>query len=302
MSKQTDSNSFSSVAKFLKLLGTTKTKLNTAIQGGYRRYPIFKDNKVRWIEQPNDELKIIQQTLLRYLQDNLECPPYCMAGFKGQNNIKNALRHKNKREVITMDISHYFPSTKAEYIRQFFEETFEAQGEVLELLVKLTTYNDYLPTGAPTSSLLSCFAHKEIFDQIDKKMKEHKADMSTYIDDITISTNEHIGNWVISYINNLLHTHGLHLKKSKTRRYGYKSALVTGLYIGQDGTLSTPYKMNYSVIKELSKKAINEMSIKQLRKFIAKIAYIRQLHPKRFKTTQVKAIKQLKKLQKLQNN
>ena len=44
------------------------------------------------------------------------------------------------------------------------------------------------------------------------------------------------------------------------------------------------------------------MSIKQLRKFIAKIAYIRQLHPKRFKTTQVKAIKQLKKLQKIQNN
>ena len=100
MSKQTDYNSFSSVAKFLKLLGTTKTKLNTAIQAGYRRYPIFKDNKVRWIEQPNDELKIIQQTLLRYLQDNLECPPYCMAGFKGQNNIKNALRHKNKREEI----------------------------------------------------------------------------------------------------------------------------------------------------------------------------------------------------------
>lgn len=78
--------------------------------------------------------------------------------------------------------------------------------------------------------------------------------------------------------------------------------MVTGLYIGQDGTLSTPYKMNYSVIKELSKKEIKEMSIKQLRKFIAKIAYIRQLHPKRFKTTQVKAIKQLKKLQKIQNN
>ena len=54
-----------------------------------------------------------------------------------------------------MDISHYFPSTKAEYIKQFFEKTFNVRSDVLDLLVnKLTTLNGYLPTGLPTSTIL----------------------------------------------------------------------------------------------------------------------------------------------------
>ena len=296
--KVTDINCFNSVAKFLEMLGVTQDELQTAIAFGYRRYKVFKNGKFRYIEQPNDKLKTISQKLLKFLQNNLDCPPYCMAGFKGQNNIKNALRHKNKREVITMDIAHYFPSTKAKYIRQFFEDTFEANEEVLELLVKLTTYNDYLPTGAPTSSLLSCFTHKEIFDQIYTKMKACETDMTTFVDDITLSTNKHIGNWVISYINNLLKSHRLHLKKSKIKRFGYKYAVVTGVYIAQDGTLSTPFKMCYSVIETLKAKELTQMSKKELQKLIAKIAYIRLLQPNKFKTTQSNAIKLLKKLQK----
>ena len=304
MTQHTVSNSFSSVAKLTEMLDVTKPELDTVIESGYRRYPIFKNGKIRHIEQPNDNLKLISQKLLSYLRENLECPPYCMAGYSKQNNIQNAKRHAKKREILTMDIAHYFPNTKAQYVRQFFEENFNAQGEVLDLLVKLTTYKGYLPTGVPTSPFISGFAHKEIFDLIYTKMKEQGIDMTIYVDDITISTNKHIGNWVIGFINKALNAHGLHLKKSKTKRFGYKSAVVTGVYIAQDGKLSTPYKMNYSVIETLCEKDISQMTLKELQKLIGKIAYIRKLHPKKFKATQTKAIKQLKKLkrQMLVNN
>ena len=162
-------NSLNTIEGLLAVTECTEEQLNEAIKQGYSPFKKIKNSKYRWIEAPNEELKVIQQKLLLYLQENLTCPPYCMAGFKGQNNIKNAMAHRCKREVITTDISHCFPNTQSKYVRTFFAEEFGATGEVLELLVALTTYNGHLPTGAPTSTLLVCFAHKEIFDSIYKK-------------------------------------------------------------------------------------------------------------------------------------
>lgn len=108
MEKQAVSNSFSSVEKLTEMLGVTKQELDTAIEIGYRRYPISKNDKIRYIEQPNDKLKLISQKLLIYLRENLECPPYCMAGYSKQNNVQNAKRHAKKREILVSDIIHFF--------------------------------------------------------------------------------------------------------------------------------------------------------------------------------------------------
>ena len=162
-------DSFSSVANLLNLLGTTQNELEQIIKGGYRHFDKIKDGKARKIEAPNPQLKLIQQKLLKYLQDRLACPQYCMAGFKGQNNIINAQQHRFKREVWTIDIIHYYSNTREKYIRQFFEKKLGVKKEVADILVKLTTHKNHLPTGAPTSTLLSCFVHQEIFDSIYKK-------------------------------------------------------------------------------------------------------------------------------------
>ena len=295
-------NSLSSVENLLKMLGVSKSELNQAIAGGYKPFKKLKNGKYREIQAPNDELKAIQQTLLKYLQEHLKCPQYCRAGFKGQNNIKNAMVHSHKREVITTDISHCFPNTQEKYIRKFFKKEFYACGEVLELLVALTTYKGYLPTGAPTSTLLACFAHKDIFDDMYKKMQSLGAVITVYVDDITISTHGHIGNWIVAYIKNSLKRHGLHIKKAKTKRYGYKYAVVTGVHIAQCGKLSAPYEIGYSVVKVLREKAITEMSLKELRGIIAKISYMQIFEPLTMAKTKNEAIKQLIKLQKIDNS
>ncbi len=295
-------NSLNTVEDILNMLECKEiSEIIQAIEKGYKRYKKFKNGKFRWIEAPNDDLKILQQKLLKYLQKCLKCPQYCMAGFKGQNNIKNAMVHRFMREVITTDISHCFPNTQEKYIRKFFAEELGATGEVLDFLVALTTYNGYLPTGAPTSTLLVCFAHKEIFDNIYKKMQELDVLMTVYVDDITISTHGHVGNWVIQYIKNSLKRHGLHIKKSKTKRYGYKYAVVTGVHISQSGKLLAPFCIGHSVIKALKEKELTAMSITKLQEIIAKISYIQQFKPLTMVKTKNNAIKQLKKLQKNKN-
>lgn len=287
-----------SVGNLLDLLGFTKKEVLQAIDKGYKPYKKFKNGKFRWIEEPNDDLKLMQQRLLSYLQENLTCPVYCMAGFKGQNNIKNAEKHKCKREIITTDISHCFPNTQAKYIEKFFIKEFGATGKLLEMLVALTTYNGHLPTGAPTSTLLVCFAHKEVFDSIYKKMQALGVDMSVYVDDITFSTHKHIGNWIFKYLKNALKTHGLYIKKSKTKRYGYRYAVVTGVHISQSGKLSAPFEIGYSVVKAIREKDIAVMSKKELEGIIAKIGYINQFGCKTMLVTKTRAIRQLKRLNK----
>ncbi len=288
----------SSVEELFTMLKITPEELYQAIGIGYITFSKIKNGKKRYIQKPNDKLKPKQKTLKDFIQNSLPCPPYCTAGFKGQSNIKNAEKSRQKREVVTLDISHYFPNTQEKYIRKFFAETFGAKDEALDLLVKLTTYNGYLPTGAPTSTILVNFAHKDIFDSIYKKMQEYDIDMTVYVDDITLSSHKHIGNWVIKYINNALKTHGIYLKKSKTKRYSFRHAVVTGVHMNQSGKMSAPFKIGHSVIKALKEKDLSEMSITELQSIIAKIAYIQQFEPNKMAVTKTKAIKQLKKLQK----
>lgn len=296
-------NGLNTVGGILNVLECSEiTEVKQAINKKYKIYKNFKNGKFRWIEAPNGELKILQQKLLQYLQEHLECPPYCMAGFKGQNNIKNAMAHRFMREVITTDISHCFPNTKAKYVRKFFEREFGATGEALDLLVTLTTYQGHLPTGAPTSTLLVCFAHKEIFDDIYKKMQELGANMTIYVDDITISTHGHICNWVIKYIKNSLKRHGLHIKKAKTKRFSYKYAVVTSVHISQSGKLSAPFCIGHSVVKALEEKDLTEMSITELQGIIAKTSYIQQFQPSKMTVIKSRAIKQLKRLQKINSS
>ena len=78
-------------------------------------------------------------------------------------------------------------------------------------------------------------------------------------------------------ITNSLKTHGLYLNKSKTKRYGYKYAVVTGVHINQAGQLTPKFKIGHSIIQYLKSHDLKEeTSLKELRGLIAKISYLQQ--------------------------
>ncbi len=284
--------------KIISFLDTNQNKIKMAIGLSYRRYRKYSDGKSRWIDEPNKDLACLLKDFNHILQEGTTCPPYCTAGYKNQNNIKNAQCHIGKREVIALDISHYFPNTKSKFVRKYFE-SIGISGENLDLLVNFLTYQECLPTGAPTSTLVALLTHKEVFDSIYKKMQEQSIDMTVYVDDITYSTKNHMGNWVVKYTNNALKTHCLFLKSSKIKRYSYKYAVITGVHINQAGEMTPHFKIGHSIIKSLKTQEISKMtSEKELKGLIAKISYLQQFYPKRLCVTKKRACKQLKLLQK----
>ena len=257
-----------------------KPEYDEAIKEPYNIRHIFnKDkNKLRKIEMPNDVLKNLQKEITSVLQKYIDRPAYCMSGWKGTNNILNASVHAGKKFTITLDIAHYFPNSKAKYVEKFWQDV-GFYGEDLDRLIKLTTFDGHLPTGAPTSSILAALIHKPLFDVIYEKMLKQGITFTTYVDDLTYSSDIHISGGVIKYSGSVLNTHGLRLKASKIKRFGYKGAFITGVKTTQSGKLQMPFKQGHKVIKMLQAKNIEDMNETELRKLIGKIGYIQQINP-----------------------
>ena len=284
------------IQTLLKNLGINSIEeLLIAIQLSFRVFYVPKKNgSKRVIEAPNQHLKSILKKLAVLLQ-LLDCPEYNFCGWKKQNTLQNAQVHVNANAYLVSDISAYYPNTKAKYVRKFFEK-FNTDKETLDLLVKLTTFHNHLPTGAPTSPILVYLSHQELFDEIYAKMKEQGIKMSLYADDITLSSKHGITNATVKYIQSVLRRHELLVKLEKTKHFGYKKAKITGYYILQNGKISIPYCKGHDVVKMLKEKHINDMTENELQKLLGKINYIYKVDNKAFKITRIKIIKRLKQL------
>lgn len=266
-----------------------------AIKNSYNTYPKYIKGKKRLIEEPNNDLRLIQKKLLNFLQE-LDCPAYCQSNWKGKSNIKNAEKHTKRLDTVTLDIAHFYLNTKIKYVEQFMSEKLNITGEALETIISLTTYDGHVPTGGVTSPILAFFAHQPIFNKIYRKMRNNGITMTLYVDDITLSSEKHMSNWVIPYCKQAVKIHGLWLKRKKIKRFGYKFSWITGVRINQAGEMLVPFDKDYEIIKLLKEKPIKVMSLTELRKLIAKIGYIRQISPNRFTVTKLKLIKRLKEV------
>ena len=62
----------------------------------------------------------------------------------------------------------------------------------LIIIIKHIKIKNHLPSGTPTSQILSYLANLDMFDEIMNYCKEHNLLCSIYVDDITLSTNRKI--------------------------------------------------------------------------------------------------------------
>jgi RNA-directed DNA polymerase len=194
----------------------------------------------RTITAPNEELKQIQRKLNAYLQIiYLKHKPSNVFGFVQNDEteickmpiVKNAQLHVNKKQLLTIDLSNFFPSiTENQVCTLFKNEPFHFPERIAQILARLTTYNGVLPTGAPTSPVLSNF----IFLPIDLKLasycQEKEITFSRYADDLTFSSNNEIPESLLTEVQEFLGDFLINPKKTRLKK-GSKKQLVTGLVV-----------------------------------------------------------------------
>lgn len=135
----------------------------------YKTFQIPKNNgKPRTIDEPYPSLKEIQTWIL----DNILTPaakqfvsPVAKSFIPSKALRDNAKFHKNKKQVVALDIQDFFGSIHLDAVYGAFKNMGYSTS-VSTLLTKLCILYNSLPQGAPTSPMLSNIVFKCIDDGI----------------------------------------------------------------------------------------------------------------------------------------
>lgn len=264
------------------LLHIDENKLNEELY----KYKVCIKDKKRLLEKPSEELKKIQRNIL-YKLYQLDFPQYVFSGIKGRSAFGNAIYHINCKYMLKLDMSKFFPNTHRNNIYKFFKDKLKMSSDVSSICTDIVTVNyekedveidyevydflkrkkikntNHLPSGTPTSQILSYLANIDMFDKIIEYTKKHKLQCSIYVDDITISSsNRYITKKEESEIKRIIKKHKHNLSKEKTIRYSVNEfKKVTGFVIDPNNRLVIPNKIKSKIknqTKFIRKKELDE--------------------------------------------
>lgn len=178
-----------SKSKLIELLRVGKRKLSilTKSEDLYREEKITgKNGKSRSVQKPRPDLKKVQKRVEELLK-RIKIPSYIHAPAKGISHINNAQAHINAAVVRKLDIEKYFPSTPSRHVYSFFHKWMKCSPDVAAILTKILTFKGSLPTGSPSSPIISYFSHIKMWKSINEIVNHYNCNLTVYMDDVTIS-------------------------------------------------------------------------------------------------------------------
>lgn len=197
-----------------------------------------KPPKTRQVQKPAPRLMIIHERILKLLRC-VRVPEYMQFALKGTSYKINAESHLGKNSVATLDIRNFFGSTSKSKIFNFFKEALKAPGDVANLYADLITFDNCLPTGSPLSPLISFYANKSLFDDINNIAKAHNLTFTCYVDDLTFSGDK-ISDGFMWQIEQAIAAYGHVVASNKTKVFkNGRPAHITGVIV-HDGVIRVP--------------------------------------------------------------
>jgi retron-type reverse transcriptase len=229
------------VEELARRLGLSPEELQ-AIQPAYRVFTVPKrGGGSRRIAAPAPELKQLQRRILKRLLSRLKAHPSATGFQRGHSIVTNARVHARKPVVVRMDMSDFFGSTSAKRVEAYFRAV-GWNGESARLLTRLSTHEDGLPQGAPTSPRLSNLVNVRLDARLSALAGKLGAVYTRYADDITFSFSADeraaVGGAIVTSKRILADEgYALHQKRKLHIRRRHQQQLVTGLVVNERPSL-----------------------------------------------------------------
>jgi len=202
-------------------------------------YNCFVDTrtlKPREIEHPLYELDKVH-TRIASLLCRIKQPNYVHSGIKSRSHVTNAQEHIGRHKVLATDLQSFFQSTSKDMVFRFFHKIMGNPPDVAEILARLCTCKNHIPTGSRISMPLALFANKPMFDSLNKVATCRGIKMTVFVDDITFS-GKNINSTFKHLIKNIIADHGHRLHQKKTKLYRHNEIkIITGVAVSETGTL-----------------------------------------------------------------
>ena len=218
-----------------------------ANQPHYRPYVKTKilpngKTKERLIDNPGEEIKsvqaIINRTLLQPAVNKL--PPFIHGARPGIGITASATLHAAQPAILALDIANCFPSINSEMVYRLFRHRFGYSHKVATLLTRLTTFNNHLPQGSPTSPSLCNLILAPMSEQLFNLGQSLDLRFSQYVDDLYYSGK--INNLICAkkHAINIVHHHSLHTNSKTHITTKRHSMVVAGAVINQKVSAGRP--------------------------------------------------------------
>lgn len=222
----------------------------------------------RTINPPHEELKNIQKCINGYLVNNIPMPDFAFGGVKEKDNILNAKQHKGQKYVFQTDLTDFYPFISCKRVYEMFVRV-GFSADVASKLTKLTTFKGHLPQGAPTSTTIANLVFEPTGRKLQKLAEEHQLRLTTFVDDVTISSQSQFKDLTPEMIR-ILDRDGFRISQNKT---SYKSGIVeiTGVRsLNNSMTTTRKFKQKYEQRGTLSKATVQ--GLEQYRRRVKEIS------------------------------
>lgn len=246
--------SLNSIRSLCQLLKIDQRRLRLMCkQPKYRTFNIPKrGGGERQIEAPEAELKKVLSNLNRYLQSVYFFEKSAAAyGFISgvtndddrRNVFTNAKKHVGKAYLLNVDLKDFFHSISREQIATIFiNPPFRFRRELPDVLADLTTYQNRLPMGTPTSPVLSNFACRSLDEELQAFADSMLWVYTRYADDMSFSSNQMIAAEKVNSTCALIERAGFKVNFRKVKVYGPKEEkIVTGLLVSDKVELAPDF-------------------------------------------------------------
>lgn len=260
----------------------------------YKEYWKKNLKKARLIRSPNKELKGLQRWILFNILD-VQMPEAAHGFVSGRSTVTNAMMHLGNRFVLVIDIDSFFSSIGAEQVYEVFRNLGYSE-ESSQILTKLTTFEGFLPQGAPSSPAISNLYFSSYDKEILAECSKLGITYTRYADDLTFSSNNLDDLKKLKKIaQQIIESRGvLKLKETKTRFLTGKGPIsITGININS-GKLKVPAREHKKFRAILYNKIVKKEKI-PWRKINGYYSYILSVEPN-FRYECSEYIRKLKKI------
>jgi RNA-directed DNA polymerase len=171
-------------------------------------------NKIRIIDNPVEPLKSVQDRIHLRLLKTLVLPEHLLGGMPGRTIRHNVLLHAGSKVLVTIDIKSFFPSISAKKIFHVWRDLLNCSPHIANILTKLTTRNNHLPQGAPTSTLLANLVLAGLDGPIRAACAAKSVRYSSWVDDLAFSGNDDVRE-IMTFVIHILNRSGFSVKHRK---------------------------------------------------------------------------------------
>ena len=202
--------------------------------------------KKRLIQAPDDALAEVQRRVAtQFNTEYADLLPDAVHGYiprsitksgKPRDIISNATYHLHTKYLINVDLKDFFPSIGKNHLDSILKSYLKIPKKTRHLLASMCLYDEALPTGSPSSPVLSNIVSIPMDLALQVYCKQAKVRYTRYVDDMSFSSTREFSSNFLRDIKMIIEQAGFEVNKKKIQNYGKSDKkIVTGIVLTKRG-------------------------------------------------------------------